>query len=94
MDRQKAIECYNYFFAHIFRKNDKTESFLPKENIQIFYNLDDESKRDIYEHKFKDEKPKKDINVHIFKDEALIQKYPYLAADLLAIPNQKPIPYP
>ena len=26
----------------------KTESFLPYESIQIFYNLDDESKRDMY----------------------------------------------
>jgi hypothetical protein len=32
----------------------KTESFLPQENIQIFYDLNFESKRDIYEHIFKE----------------------------------------
>jgi hypothetical protein len=49
MDRQKAIDCYKFFFAHFFKKKDKTETFLPLENIKIFYDLKDESKRDIYE---------------------------------------------
>ena len=57
MDRQKAIECYKFFFGHFYRKRDKTESFLPQENIQIFYDLNFESKRDIYEHNFNKEMP-------------------------------------
>ena len=29
MDRQKAIDCYRFFFNHLFRKKEKTYTFLP-----------------------------------------------------------------
>jgi hypothetical protein len=50
-----AKDCYNFFFGHFFRKKANTERFLPKENIKIYYDLDFESKRDIYEHLYNQE---------------------------------------
>ena len=29
MDRQKAIDCYKFFFANSFKKKDNAETFLP-----------------------------------------------------------------
>ena len=52
MDRQKAIDCCKFFFANSFKKKDNTETFLPLEIMKVFYDLKDESKRDIYEHMF------------------------------------------
>ena len=29
MDMQKAIDCYKFFISHLFRKKEKTYTFLP-----------------------------------------------------------------
>ena len=49
MDTQKAIDCYKFFYAHSYMKFKETETFLTYENIKVFYNLNFESKREIYE---------------------------------------------
>ena len=49
MDTQKAIDCYKFFYAHSYMKFKETETFLTYENIKVFYNLNIESKREIYE---------------------------------------------
>ena len=36
-----------------FRKKDQTELFLKEESFRIIYNLNDETKRDLYELEFK-----------------------------------------
>lgn len=49
MDKQKAIECYQFFNGHFYRCKSNQETFLPGENIRIFFDLKDESKREVYE---------------------------------------------
>ena len=54
-DKQRAINCYEFFKGHFFRCKNQEETFLPNENISIYFELDQEEKRGMYAIKFRNQ---------------------------------------